>query len=309
MNAPLIIDPQAVVRFQRRVTSLPEPIWLHEEIGRRMGDKSEAILTQPTVVVDWWSTQGASQSIWQTRYPQAQRRLVEPDPIWQALHPRRETSSGSWWSRWRERWQTDKTPSSALFTEADPTLFSSPADLLWANMVIHWYYGREPALFEQWHRLLQPQGFLMFSGFGPDTAQALRDIYAQAGWGAPTLPLTDMHDLGDMLVSAGFAEPVMDMEYLTLTWADAPSMLKELQTLGLNTVPDRFAGCRTPRWKERLLDALTAHCSDGAGGRLSMRFEIIYGHAFRGAPKARDGETRVTIGDLRATLPSQRQRD
>ena len=92
--------------------------------------------------------------------------------------------------------------------------------MLWANMALH--MAADPqALIAQWHRALATDGFLMFSCLGPDTLRELRALYAALGWPPAGHEFTDMHDWGDMLVHAGFAEPVMDMERIVLTW-DTP---------------------------------------------------------------------------------------
>src|SRR5258706_15503839 len=109
-----------------------------------------------------------------------------------------------------------------------------------------------PALMERWQKALSADGFVMFSCFGPDTLRELRWLYRRLGWPAPTIAFVDMHDLGDMLVHAGFADPVMDQELLSLTWAHPKALLDELHGLGGNASPDRFAGLRTPRWKQGL---------------------------------------------------------
>ncbi len=76
-------------------------------------------------------------------------------------------------------------------------------DLLWANMALH--MAAEPeALFARWHRLVATDGFLMFSGLGPDTVQELRALYRRLDWPPPATTFTDMHDWGDMLVAARF---------------------------------------------------------------------------------------------------------
>jgi malonyl-CoA O-methyltransferase len=104
-----------------------------------------------------------------------------------------------------------------------------------------------------------------------------------------------MHDLGDMLVAAGFAEPVMDQEPLRLTWATPHAALAELRSLGTNADPARFAGLRTPRWRARLHAALAERAQ--ADGRVALGFEVVYGHAFKPAPRVA-GETRVAVDDL-----------
>ena len=126
------------------------------------------------------------------------------------------------------------------------------------------------------------------------------------GWEAPGAPFVDMHDLGDMLIDAGFADPVMDQERLTLTWDSPQALLAELRQLGANASPTRFAGLRTPRWNARLHAALATLAA--ADGRIAMSFEVVYGHAFKVAPRVRsDVPTTVSIGDMRAMLKSARK--
>jgi malonyl-CoA O-methyltransferase len=142
----------------------------------------------------------------------------------------------------------------------------------------------------------------MFSCLGPDTLAELRDLYAALGWPPPASDFTDMHDWGDMLVHAGFAEPVMDMERITLTWADADALLAELRELGANLHPARFAALRSRGWRERLRQALQGRLA-GPDGRLALRFEIIYGHALKPAPRVRMGaESAVSLQDMKALL-------
>jgi malonyl-CoA O-methyltransferase len=163
------------------------------------------------------------------------------------------------------------------------------------------------ALIERWQRLLRVDGFVMFSCLGPGTLRELRALYERLGWPAPTPGFVDMHDLGDMLVQAGFADPVMDQETLTLKWPDPQALLAELRSLGGNTAPDRMAGLRTPRWRDRLereLGALSA-----PDGSIGMSFEVAYGHAFKAAPRVRPGEaTSVSLEDMRAMVRSSHGR-
>jgi malonyl-CoA O-methyltransferase len=110
-----------------------------------------------------------------------------------------------------------------------------------------------------------------------------------------------MHDLGDLLVHAGFAEPVMDQELITLTWSTPQAALAELRTLGANVHAGRFAGLRTPRWRDRLLAELQRRTD--ADGRVAISFEIVYGHALRPRARAKMAPVAtVALEDLRADL-------
>ena len=121
-------------------------------------------------------------------------------------------------------------------------------------------------------------------------------------------PLVDMHDLGDMLVAAGFADPVMDQELIVLTWPSAQAALDELRSLGANVDPRRCAGLRTPRWRSRLLQALEEQRQQRDDERVALTFEVAYGHAFRPAARARVApEARVDLADFQA-MARQRRR-
>jgi malonyl-CoA O-methyltransferase len=116
-----------------------------------------------------------------------------------------------------------------------------------------------------------------------------------------------MHDLGDMLVHAGFADPVMDQETLTLTWPSAEAALRECRSWGGNAAPGRFAGCRTPRWRERLVQTLAARSGTGPVG---LSFEVVYGHAFKAAPRlALAPETAIPLESMRSLVRAGRGRE
>ena len=282
------IDVQALARVQARQASADTAPWLHGEVGRRMAERLPVIRRQPDTVIDWWSRAGGSQAVLAAAYPKARAMRVEPSL------PDGPSTPAPWWSA--SRWRRE----AAAIAEAEVP--ARAGQLLWANMMLHTV--PDPALLMQrWQRALAVDGFLMFSTLGPDTLGTLRALYRDAGWGPAHAAFTDMHDLGDMLVAAGFADPVMDQERLTLTWPTPEALLGELRTLGGNADPARFAGLRTPRWRARLLAALRERAAED--GRIALEFELVYGHAFNPLPRARvTGETRVAVDDLRAMARS-----
>src|SRR5205085_909169 len=73
-----------------------------------------------------------------------------------------------------------------------------------------------------------PEGLVLFSSLGPDT---LKELRAAAG-AASVHEFVDMHDLGDMLVAAGFSAPVMDMEVLAIEYAAGGRLLEDLRASG-----------------------------------------------------------------------------
>jgi malonyl-CoA O-methyltransferase len=289
------LDATAVAAALRRLSRAPQAPWLHGEVARRMAQRLEIIKLQPELVIDWWSSLGAGAALLRQAYPKAQHIAVEPDAAW-AQRARAAQSAQPWWSP--QRWRA----APPVLTPDDE--LPATAQLVWANMMLHGVVD-PPSLFERWQRLLRVDGFVMFSCLGPGTLGELRALYARLGWQAPTPGFVDMHDLGDMLVQAGFADPVMDQETLTLQYATPQALLDELRSLGGNAAPDRFAGLRTPRWRARLLHELEG--LRGRGGKLELSFEVAYGHAFRAAPRLRPGEaTSISLDDMRAMVRSPR---
>lgn len=112
-----------------------------------------------------------------------------------------------------------------------------------------------------------------------------RHVVDALGWPPAGHSFTDMHDWGDMLIQTGFAEPVMDMETITLSFATPERLLQELRELGRNLHPQRFAGLRGQQWRDRLLHAVDQHLRL-PDGQLGISFEIVYGHAFKAAPRS-----------------------
>jgi malonyl-CoA O-methyltransferase len=248
-----------------------------------MAERLPLILHKPKVVLDWGAPASASDDVLSAACPQAKRLAI-------LAQDAEAPVAAPWWSP--RRWRGGGSPLEAS------SLTPAAGDLLWANMGLHWC--ADPlAEMQRWHEVLAVDGFLMFSTLGPGSLTALRNVYAEQAWPTPHAAFVDMHDLGDMLVRAGFAEPVMDQETLTLTWPDGGSLLAELRALGGNADPARHPGLRTPRWRDQLLRGLQPRPSE----RPALEFEIVYGHAFRPLPRPRlAAETTVGLQDMRSIL-------
>jgi malonyl-CoA O-methyltransferase len=285
------VDEHALARQQHRLARAPQPPWLHGEVARRMAERLSAIRLVPQQVLVWDAFVGTGHAPLRQRYPQAE--LIAVERTAERVAATQTLLHQPWWTpaRWRGG------PSRVVLPRE---LAPQGAQLLWSNMSLHGLADPQAEL-QRWQRLIAVDGFLMFATLGPGTLATLSQLYRAQGWPPPMAPLVDMHDLGDMLVHAGFADPVMDQETVQLTWRDAAALLAELRTLGGNASLARFPGLRTPRWRERLEQALRA--LQGADGRLALPFEVVYGHAFKAAPKARvSEETRVSLEDMRVMV-------
>ncbi len=290
------LDPTALLHIRRRLQRAAQPPWLHAEAARRMAERLPLVRRTPSRVLCWDAALGGGLDALAATYPQAQLFAVEPAPTGAAV-PR----TGFAWPAWLAPLLGQRRPARQLAAQDVPP---AGCELLWSNMGLHFEHD-PPALLQRWQQAVAVDGFLMFSTLGPGTLQALQAVYTQQSWGSPLAPLVDMHDLGDMLVQAGFADPVMDQETLTLTWPDAASALAELRGLGGNADPSRHAGLRTPRWRAQLLQALQARAMPD--GRIALAFELVYGHAFRAAPRERAAsQTRVPLDDMRALVRAGR---
>ena len=291
---PPTIDPIAASHWQR-VAPLASP-WLHEEVASRMLDRLQWIKLQPRVWTHWGVLRGGlrAHAALVARYPGSICFVVEA-PVKRAQEATKSIAK-KWWNP--RRWL-----STATRFEAPP---AGTADMLWANMALH--ESADPqALLARWRDALKVDGFLMFSCLGPDTVREIRELYAALGWPPAGHELTDMHDWGDMLVQTGFAEPVMDMERITLSYETPARLLQELRELGRNFHPKRFPALRGRAWKASLEQAIARHLVKGEDGRLTLTFEVIYGHALKAAPKIRVNPlSSVSVEDMRSMLQGSR---
>ena len=296
---PPTLDPIAAARWQASVpTASP---WLHEEVARRMQERLDWIKQQPASWAHWGPVRGGleAHAAIARRYPQAACYLVEPAGANTEAATRLLAPARRWWSptQWR---------AAPVHVGAEPP--PAAVQMVWSNMALH-LTADPQALLAQWHAALATDGFLMFSCLGPDSLAALRAIYRALGWGETGSAFTDMHDWGDMLVAAGFAEPVMDMERIALTWSAPKPLLAELRGLGRNLHPERFGGLRTPQWQGRLEQALSQTLGGPTtDGRLALDFEIVYGHAFKPAPRqpAR-ADQHIGLDSMREMLRASRR--
>ncbi len=296
MPEPSDLDRLAIRRqFDRRTESPGRADFLIREVERRMIERLDLVRLTPSRVLDVGCGLGDGVRRLRVRWPQAEVIGLDLSPlrIDRAIRldrPARQSWTQSLLQRFGGRGQREpgaaapSAPSAPLgrylVGDAHQLPFeASSVDLLWSNLAFHWF-DDVPAAIEQWYRVIRPDGLLMFSALGVDTLHELR----QAGLAMQSLP--DLHDIGDALVQAGFAEPVMDAQRLTVTWTDPATMLAELRGLGGDARRGRARGLATPGRRDAALQAATARLR-GQDPRdpLSITFEVIYGHAWCGPKK------------------------
>ncbi|PKO89102.1 MAG: malonyl-[acyl-carrier protein] O-methyltransferase BioC [Betaproteobacteria bacterium HGW-Betaproteobacteria-12] len=278
---PKFVDQQQVGRrFAQVAERYDDGDFFAREIDRRMQERLDFVSLQPARIVDLGCSRGGSFAGLTARYPSAE--LLGVDLVPAMLKSEKPGMSG-----W-QRWLGFGKPAGPLRLAADAAQLPLPAGcagLLWSNLLMHWLDDPLPAMAEA-HRVLEVGGLLMFSTLGPDSLKELRSSFVDGQ--AHTQRFIDMHDLGDMLVGSGFADPVMDMEVITLTYDDLDSMLVELRAAGsgcaMQARPRGLMGRRA--WQM----ARTAYEAMRRDGKLPATFEVVYGHAWKAAPKqAADG--------------------
>jgi len=187
-------------------------------------------------------------------------------------------------------WSRRSTQRSAVCADLQQLpLAASSVDLVWSNLALHWADDVANVL-AQMHRVLRPGGLLMFSMFGPDTLKELRAASIEETYAVNEH--VDMHDIGDALIRCGYADPVMDMEIFTLTYADVPALFRDLRahgSIGLNQSHQKGLGGR--RRYQRVLSRYEQFRR--ADDRLPATFEVIYGHAWRPHPRVSPKGERV----------------
>jgi malonyl-CoA O-methyltransferase len=295
---PPSLDPIAARRWAHlpwdgtnKAESVDSP-WLHEEVARRMAERLPYIRLQPKSWAFWNPVRAGlnALALLQKNYPNAQGYLTA-DRQGEAEWVKAKTSP-PWWKP--QAWGRQRLQTGAIATNS--------MDMVWANMLLHQQASPQELLAE-WHRVLAVDGFLMFSCLGPDTLKELRSVYAAQNWPMPAHEFTDMHDWGDMLVHAGFAEPVMDMEKISLTYVNSEKLVEDLRKLGRNFHVSRFAGLRGKNWYKNFQQALLSLAQKDSEGRLVLTFEVVYGHALKPQPRIKvDSQSRIGLDDMRQML-------
>jgi malonyl-CoA O-methyltransferase len=279
-------------QFDCRAGRLARRDLLLREVDERLQSRLAYIRLAPTSILDVGCGLGRSRSPLLGRYRRARWTGIDLSvALVRAglLEQRRALGLARWWRRDAD-W--------VVGDGACLPIAEGSVDLVYSNLMLHWH-PTPHLVFPEWKRVLRVDGLLMFSCFGPDTLTELRAAAADALPQARPMPFVDMHDFGDMMVASGFATPVMDVERLTLTFAEPRELLEEVRALGGNPRDDRAAALPSGRQAKRLLDALADRRN--ADGRIPLTFEIAYGHAWKPAPKTA-GVSSISVESLRQQL-------
>lgn len=238
------------------------PDWLSLEIANRMMDKLTIIKLEAEHIFHSGSVQLA---LIHERFPKARHYCSDPKLQYSLLH--------------RLLLQLLRRPT-VQFQSSDASQPESLMDLVWSNLELQ-HHAQPDLLVQSWERLLKPESLLMFAYLGPDTAKELR---VMDGASEPIAGAWDMHDVGDALLKSGFAEPVMDMEYVTLEYGHIDLLVKDALELGFI----HRKGAELIKANPQLTP-------------LKMTLEVVYGHAWtpeRRLSKSHDGVAKIGIDQI-----------
>lgn len=305
LSAP--IDLHRVRQLFDKPERIADSNFLRREVSGRMHERLSLVKIQPQNVLDLGCGEGADFASLQELYPDACVLGVDASLPLLASARHGQSAAANSMSRLLgkllPKWIGARHEPSFIQLCGDFSqlpLKAVSADLVWSNLALHWH-PQPDLVFAEWRRVLRVDGLLMFSCFGPDTFKEIRSAFAQIDAAAHTLNFVDMHDLGDMLVNTGFSTPVMDMETITVTYESTEKLLADVRAWGGNPLLTRQRGLLGRRAWTRLMQTLES--LRRADGRIPLTFEIVYGHAFRPAPKkTADGESII-----RLDLPRRRQ--
>jgi len=273
MPAEFTLDKRRIrTNFARAARGYDTAAVLSREVCSRMLERLDLVRLDPAHVLDIGSGTGLAARALAQRYPKAHITRVDLSlPMLEVEH-----RAASWTAALRG--MLGRAASAAVCADFERLPIRHAAmDLVVSNLALHWSSAPELSVAEL-QRVLRRGGLLMFTTLGPDTLKELATAGADVRGRSPVHRFIDMHDVGDLLVKAGFADPVMDMEYLTLTYPRVEDLFRDLRETGSMSARADAVGLRTPRWRARLAQRYEQLRMDG---RLPATFEIVYGHAWK----------------------------
>jgi len=274
--------------FSRAAATYDAAAVLQAQIRHELLDRLDLVKLQPAVVVDLGAGTGHAALELKRRYRGS--RVVAADLAEGML---REAGRRQSFLRRFNRVGTD----AAALPFRDGCV-----DLIFSSLMLQWCPDPD-AVLRECRRVLKPGGLLTFTTLGPDTLVELRRAWAAADAGHPHVnTFLDMHDLGDALVRAGLAEPVMDVERYTLTYDAVRGLMRDLKAIGAhNVATGRPKGLTGKRTLGRMIDAYESFRR--ADGKLPATYEVVFGQAWCPVGPLRtrvpeDGAVRVPVSSI-----------
>jgi malonyl-CoA O-methyltransferase len=271
-------EKRAARRAFDRARGFDDACFLHDEARGRLLGRLDLVRLEPQVAIDVGCATARGANALAARYPAARVLAVD-------------SSSGML------RSAAAHAASSVAVLGGDAELLplrSQCADLVLANLVLPWC--RPDRLFGEAARLLAEGGALLFATLGPDSLQEIRAAFGAVDDRIHVHAAFDMHDLGDLALAAGLAEPVLDVDRLEVTYADLAGLVRDLRAAGAINVAGGRRRSLTGRQRWQRFEAGLVPRPDG---RLAVTVELILGQAWGRGARGPRGEVLVPIERIR----------
>lgn len=272
------LDPSWVRRsFDRAAATFDGAAVLHAAVRGQLLERLDLTDLAPGVILDAGAGTGHASRALARRYPSS--RVIAMD-----------SSLGMLRAASRRRFRRLAFSRVGADAERLP-LADGSVDLILSNLMLQWCDHER--VFGEFRRVLAPRGFLSFTSLGPDTLRELRAAWRQVDSQLRVQGFLDMHDVGDALVRAGFAAPVLDVERYTLTYTDVRRLAADLKAAGSrNAMRGRFKALTGARRFAALETAYEAYRHEG---RLPATYEVVYGQAWAPLAASRRHATEESI--------------
>jgi len=253
--------------FEKSATTYDASAVLQQEVANRLVERMDFMSMQPVSILDAGAGTGFVSQLLATRYPNA--KITALDLAFNML--KQSKAKRTFKQRWNKQFSYVNAEVESLpFADASVELIISGLTLQWCQDLTK--------VFKEFKRVLAPGGLLMFSSFGPDTLKELRQSWAEVDDLAHVNAFADLHDVGDALLQSGYADPVMDMEMLTVTYNDVKTVMRDLKKIGAHNVMQGRSHNITG--KNKLKKMIQAYEQFRENGLLPVTYEIVYGHAW-----------------------------
>lgn len=272
--------------FERAAVTYERSAFLQQEVAQRLDEHLDEMKIQPEAILDAGCGTGLGVPLLRARFPKA--RILGMD-LAQGMvaQARQQHGRAAGWRGLVSRFKPQALPLSTLCADLEHLpLARDCMDMVWSSLTLQWVDIDQA--FQEVNRVLRPGGLFLFASLGPDTLMELRAASRDLDGHAHVNRFIDMHDVGDALMRAGFANPVMEMERITLTYEDLRGLLGDIKGIGAHTVlEDRRGGLMGKAAWSTLVRNYEGFRRDG---RLPATYEVVYGHAWAGRQdKLEDG--------------------